>query len=149
VVADKVRTRIERYLAHRVERVSVATANRDLRTLKASLNRAVRRGYLQSSPATRIGQVLEAEKSVRVLTPAEGGSLLDASPSAMSKASIALSVTTGIQRGEVLALAWQDADVEGCILQIRSTPSHATKSRRNRVLALMPEVAKLLSRLPR
>jgi len=47
----------ERYFAKRLREVSPATANKNLRTLKAAFNRAVRRGHIARNPFSGIKQV--------------------------------------------------------------------------------------------
>jgi integrase len=145
-VSHVTRRCIETYMAGRLETVSVATVNKGIRTLKASLQRAVERGYLHENPAASIRQIREPEREIRVLTPEEVERLLKAAPSSRWRALIALAVTTGMRLGEMLALRWRDLDFEEGTVFVRNTPNHATKSRRNRALALAPEVAKLLKR---
>lgn len=111
--------------------------------------KAVNRGYLERNPASNIKQVREPERSVRVLTAEEVGKLLLASPSLRWKVLIALGITTGMRRGEMLALRWEDMDLRTQTVWVRNKPGHLTKSRRNRVLALVPEVCELLMQLPR
>ncbi len=139
---------VERYFAQRLERVRLATANKSLRTLRAAFNRAVQRGYLSENPADGLKPVREPEREVRVLTPEEIGKLLEASPSERWRALIALAVTTGMRLGEMVALRWRDVELDEGTLWVRNTPQHLTKSRRNRVLSLAPEVCELLKRLP-
>ena len=50
---------VEEHFSARLQMVSPATANRDLRTLKASFNRAIGRGYLERNPAAGLKQVRE------------------------------------------------------------------------------------------
>jgi len=71
----------------------------------------------------------------------------NADPAESDEFSVA--VTTGMRRGELLALRWEDVDFETVTSWPRNTAEHKTKSRRNRVLALCREVAKLLHALPR
>jgi hypothetical protein len=71
-LVDVTPTMVEGFFSERIRCGSLATANKYLRTLKASLNRAVRRGYLERNPASDVKQVREPEKELRVLTP--GGS---------------------------------------------------------------------------
>ncbi len=52
-VADIKPKTIEAFLSQRLKEVRPATANKDLRTLKASLSRAVKRGYLLKNPGGR------------------------------------------------------------------------------------------------
>ena len=140
---------IESYFSGRLQERKRATANKHLRTLKASLNRAVRRGYLQHSPARDIKQVREQEKAMRVLSTEEVEALLRACPSLRWKALVALGVSTGMRIGELLALEWSDLDLDKGVVQVINKPGHSTKSRKNRYLALMPEVRDLLGQLSR
>lgn len=142
-------TMVERYFSKRLREVSAATANKELRTLKAALSRAVRRGYLERNPASDVRQVREPEKTVRVLTAEEIGKLMAACPSPRWKALPALAVTTGMRLGEMLSLHWDDVNLESKTVWVRNTPGSPTKSRRDRVLALVPEVCELLEQLPR
>ncbi len=134
---------IESYFALRVKQVAVATANRDLRTLKAALNRAVSRGYLKANPGARIKQVREPERPVRVLTPDEVARVLDACPSDLWRAFIAVALTTGMRRGEILALRWQDVDADEALIHVRNTPGHASISTTVKYYTgVMPEALK-------
>ena len=100
-MADVDLSLVEQFYAHRLKEVSEATANKDLRHLKASFNRAVRRGYMCSNPANDLKPVREAQKSIRVLSPAEVGTLMEAGPSLLWQTLIAVAVTTGLRRGEL------------------------------------------------
>ena len=140
---------VERFHSARLSEVSEATANKDLRHLQASLTRAVRRGYLAENPAKAVRPVREAEKAIRVLSPEEVGELLDACPTPWWRALVAVAVTTGMRRGELLALRWEDVDLEDRTVRVENTPEHKTKSRRRRALALPEPVCGLLRGLPR
>ena len=148
-VADIKPKTVEAFLSQRLKEVRLATANKDLRTLKASLSRGVKRGYLLKNPAADVKSVREPEKEIRVLSTEEVGKLFDACPSLRWRAFIGLAVTTGMRRGELLALRWEDVDMEAGSVWVRNTESHLTKSRRNRLLGLVPEAGALLKQLPR
>ena len=51
-----------------------------------------------------------------------------------------------MRRGELLALRWDDVDLAGETVRVRNTASQLSKSRKNRALPLLPEVADLLGR---
>jgi len=140
---------IEAYFSERLKLVAVPTANSNLRTLKATFNRAVGRGYLAANPAARVKQVREPERTIRVLTADEVSKLLEACPSEAWRTLVALAVTTGMRMGELTALRWCDVDLAQGLVHVRNTEHHLTKSRRNRVLGLFPDVADMLRGLPR
>ncbi len=140
---------IDKYVAQRLEKVRRATANKNLRTLKASMNRAVKRGYLRKNPAAVIRQVREPEREIRVLSTEEVERLLGACLSMRWKALIALAITTGMRLGEMRALRWDELDFDKKTVWVRNTPDHRTKSGRNRTLPLTDETAEIIRRLPR
>ena len=83
---------VERFYSARLEAVAKATANKELRTVKAACTRAVRRGYLRENPGRYVKPVRVPEKSLRVLAPAEVGDLLAACPSDRWRAFVAQAV---------------------------------------------------------
>ena len=84
-----------------------------------------------------------------MLTAEEIQQLLSACPSLRWQALIGLALTTGMRLGEMLALCWDEVDLKACTIAVRNTAEHSTKSRRNRVLVLLPSVRNLLLRLDR
>ncbi len=140
---------VEQFLSKRLDDVATATANKNLRTLKAALNRAVERGQIRDNPARKVKQVKEPEREIRVLTEGEVGALLEAAPSLRWEAFIALAVTTGMRLGEILYLRWRDVDLQERRVRIVSSDSHVTKSRRNRTVSLPVETRDLIEKLPR
>jgi len=146
-VADINTAMVEQFYSRRLREVARATANKELRHLKACFGRAVMRGYMSRNAASAVKPAKEAEKAVRVLTGEEIGKLLSACPSAGWRALVAMAVCTGMRRGEFLALRWEDVDLDGQSVCIRNTPDHETKSRKNRAVPLTPELCTLLRRL--
>ncbi len=140
---------VEQFYARRLKEVSEATANKDLRHVKACLNRAVERGYMAENPTNKVKPAREPEKEIRVLSREEVGKLMHACPLVWWQALVAVAVTTGMRRGELLALRWEDVDFSQETVWVRNTAEHRTKSRKNRALALWPAVADLLHFLPR
>ena len=139
---------IEDYMAERLEDVSRATVNKNFRTLKAALNRAVNRGQLPENPADGIKQIPEPEREVRVLSVEEIKTLLEAAPSLRWRALIALGVYTGMRRGEMLALRWKDLDLQDGSVKVKNTEEHHTKNWQNRTLPLPEVLCRLLRKLP-
>ena len=72
---------VEQYYSRRLREVSPATANKNLRALKAAFNRAIRRGHLDENPVKGLKPVREPEREIRVLSPEEVGRPLLACPS--------------------------------------------------------------------
>ncbi len=137
----------EGYFAKRLREVATATANKNLRTLRAIFNRAVKRGYRRRNPFDNIKAVREPERELRVLTSEEVGKLLGACPNLSWQAFIFLAVTTGMRSGELTHLTWDDVDMEARLVRVRCKEGHRTKSAKNRVVALVPIAVSLMRRL--
>lgn len=137
----------EKFFAYRLKTVSPATANKDIRALKAIFNRAKKRGCLETNPFAEIELARVPEKDIRVLTADEVEALIEACPDEKWKALVFTALTTGMRRGELVHLTWDDVALDEGLVRIRCKDGHRTKSGRNRVVALMPAAANLLRRL--
>jgi integrase len=146
VYLDEIRPHdAERYFATCLRSVRPATANKRLRTLKGVLAHSVRRGYLDSNPFGEIKAVREAKREHRVLTMDEIRRLVDACPDAAWRAFVFLGLSTGMRRGELTALEWADVDLAAGVVMVRNKAFHPTKSRKTRMLALVPVAVEFLS----
>ena len=103
--------RIEEFKASRIREVSPATVNRDLATLKHALNIATEWGYLSSSPAARVKLLKEPPGRDRYLTREEAAALLEAC-SKWLKPLVTTALHTGMRQGELLALEWDDVNLQ-------------------------------------
>jgi integrase len=140
---------VERFLTRRLQDCALATSNKYLRTLAAAFGRAVRRGYLKVNPAAGVRQIREPEQQIRILTVKETGKLLASCRSQTWCSLIVLALTTGMRFGELRALRWRDVNFEAGVVRVRNTPDHVTNSKRERPVALLPEAAQVLAKLPR
>jgi integrase len=87
--------------------------------LSAVLRTAVKWGHLQDNPAR--GVDLPKLRTVRpkwALTPEQAAALLDGLPP-LSRAMGGLAILSGLRRGELFALRWQDIDREARVLTVR------------------------------
>jgi integrase len=119
----------EAFVAKRLqEGVSVATVNKDIRTLKRIFNLAIEpRGYLLEgrNPFARVKQRRYCPKPIRYVTPAEFQALTDAASSLWWKALLTVAYTTGARLGEILHLTWADVDFETSRIRIcRKVSTH-------------------------
>jgi len=126
---------------------SPATVNKDLRTLKAILNHAVKRGYMRDNPVMEVRFLREPEKVFRVLSRDEINRLLLACPGLTWRAICFMALTTGVRKGEWQNLQWEDVDLEAGIATIRNHADHRTKTARVRRVALVPALVAMLRQL--
>jgi integrase len=120
--------------------------------LKEMLKHAVQWGYLDANPAQYAERPRGEEQEMQILTPPEIRRLLDAADEPV-RTLILCAVLTGMRRGELLGLRWEDIDLESHRIFVRRalwrgkfvTP----KSRRSRrTIDMAPTLRAALVRLP-
>jgi len=107
---DKTRPRESRPL-------SVATVNHHLKRLKAIYNRAIRAGRLTYNPVAAVKMYKEHNARNRCLSSEEEARLMEALPSRLLPF-VVLALNTGMRRGELQTLRWQDVDFASGTLRI-------------------------------
>src|SRR3954452_6539527 len=116
-------TQIERALAElREERgIGIATTRRVFATLRVALNKAVRQGLLATNPCASVE--LESEVDQRapahVWTPKQVRRFLAHVHDDRLHALYLLVVTSGLRRGEVIALRWDDLDLDAGLMLVQ------------------------------
>jgi integrase len=88
-------------------------------TLRTALNAAVRRRLIPYNPAVAVELPTVDYKEVRVWTSEQVATFLESCQSDRLYPLFHLVVVTGMRRGEVLGLRWQDVDLDHGLLTIR------------------------------
>ncbi len=96
-----------------------ATAHQVHRTLRTALNEAVRRGHLGKNPVQLAKAPKAGDYEVEPYTVKEVQRLLEASGRQRNSARWAVALALGLRQGEVLALKWEDVDLDGRFLVVR------------------------------
>jgi len=133
----------EKYRNARVKAgIRPGTLNREFTTFKSIFSRAVEWGYLDDSPLRHM-KMLPTEKSKpRFLSREDIARIMEVAKG-LERDIFLLLLLTGMRKGEVIALRWEDVDlVEN---QITITAAIA-KSRKSRVIPLRPELIDILKR---
>jgi integrase len=116
-------THIERALRElRDERgIGVATTRRVFATLRVALNKAVRQGLIPTNPCATVELESEVEHrtAARVWTPAQVRQFLAHARDDRLYALYLLVITSGLRRGEVIALRWDDVDLDAALMLVR------------------------------
>jgi len=125
------------------EGLAPGTVNRYLSALSKAFSNAVKEWHwIQDNPLARVSKKTEPQGRVRYLSDDERERLLDACRKSERKELyliVLFALTTGMRRGELLGLRWQDVDLER-----RSAILHNTKNGDRRSVPIVPEVAELL-----
>lgn len=97
---------------------SPKSVNNYIVVLKLMLRHAVAWGYLATNPATDVKRVRVPEREMRALSPEEVRRFL-AAVSPDYWLFFATAVFTGLRRGELIAVQWQDVDLDAGQLHVR------------------------------
>jgi integrase len=109
---------VEDFKANLARDRKVATVNHYLKFLKAVFNRAIRRGLLTYNPVRSVKLFQEHNARNRCLSAEEETRLMEALPVAL-RPLVMLALHTGMRRGELRALKWQDVDFAAGTVHIR------------------------------
>ena len=127
------------------------TVNRELAVLRSMWNVACQGMLLLKGGMPRENPVSEAvfepphDERDRVFSPVELTTIRDISPHWLQPI-ILLAYQTGMRRGEIVSLRWEQVDVKRGIIRLRSRD---TKTGKARVIPLMPSLTRVLATLPR
>ena len=119
------RAMIEQYQADRMSSLSwrntplkPATVNRELAALKHMLTKAVQWGILDKNPASGVKLNKENNRRLRYLTAEECKTLLDACSSLTLRQIVVLALNTGMRRGEILNLKWENVNFRERLIEV-------------------------------
>ena len=124
--------------------LSNSTVNRELGVLKCILNRAVSNGLLEKNSIQRVRGFKELSRD-RTLTEEEYEALLSRCSPRLS-AMVQLAYWTGMRRGEILGLRWDQVDFKNKVVTLEAAD---TKTQEKREIPLTEELTGLIQRTPR
>lgn len=101
--------------------LSSATVRKMHGVLQKALDQAVSDGLIPRNAAKGIKLPQGKKKEIRPLSPDEARALLDAARGDRLEALYVLAISTGLREGELLALRWEDVDLEGAVLRVSQT----------------------------
>jgi integrase len=134
------------------KQLAPATVLKAVALVKEMFKHAVQWGYLDANPALYIERPRVEVEEMQALTPPQIRRLLEAADEPV-RTMLLCAVLTGMRRGELLGLQWEDIDFEGNRIHVRRalwrgkliTP----KSRRSRrSIDMAPTLKAALARLP-
>ena len=105
---------------------TVATVNRYLAALKTAYYLAMKKGKVSRNPVRGVKFDQENNARIRYLDADEERRLMAALPS-HHKPLVALALNTGLRRGELLGLSWEDVDLRTGSLTVRRSKHGETR----------------------
>jgi integrase len=136
------RGEIEAYTRTRRKTVSGATCNRTLALLKHMFNIAIDKGYVRDNPARGVKKCKEAPyRRKYVYGEDELQALVDAAAPHL-RGILAVAIGTGLRKGDVLGLRWNDIDFEHNVITL-----YMQKTEEPLEVPMLPMVREVLWRL--
>lgn len=114
---------IEKYKVKRKEEVKPATLNRELALIKHLYAKGIEWGRCKENPAKKVKLLRGEVKRVRFLTPEEIQNLLSSCPDHL-RPLITVAVHTGMRKGELLDLMWDQVNFEQGFITLLDTKNH-------------------------
>lgn len=128
------RRQIERWRLQRANRVQASTVNRELASLKAALNCAVRWKLIAANPAIGVKPRPPAPSGQpRIMTPTERARLFACLDQRNDQISVlvTLALLTGLSRGELFRLRWKDVSFGvHAAVEVPSSRRHRNRGRK-------------------
>jgi integrase len=124
------------YKTTRVKQVAAATVNIELRTVKATFNTALRWKLIQSNPFSR-QPMCPIPASVPIFFTKEDFQIvINKIEETWLKEIVIFAVLTGLRRGEISNLKWQNINLKSREIIIESDATFKTKHGRRRIVPL-------------
>lgn len=128
------------------------TAEKLLMIVRAIFAHAQSRGWIESSPAAAVErQPVRCSGDYDFYGREEVAALVAAAISEQDAAIFLAAATTGLRRGELVALRWRDIDFAGRAIRVRANYSHGElvtpKSGKVRTVPMVDDVAQRFARL--
>lgn len=127
----------------RVRKVSKGTVNHDLKILGIIFNRAVKQNLIKKNPAREVERFKVEQKEVRFFSLEEIQKILETCSERMYPAYLIL-IHTGVRKGELLELEWNDVDFERRIIKIGPKDGWTPKGKRPREIPINDELFEMI-----
>lgn len=120
MLCDVVRLDIERYKLRRKDQAAPRTTNEEVSCLRRLFNRMIEFGFTTKNPVKGVKLLRQPPGRLKMLSHAEEKRLLDACLPQLRPLVIA-ALSTGMRRGELLALTWDAVDFDRNVITVRNS----------------------------
>lgn len=107
--------------------LSAQTVKHHHRILSEALHQAVRWRLLQINPCQFVDPPRPTRREMKIIDPAQMGTLLSAVGTGPMHIPVLLAITTGMRRGEILGLRWRDVRLDDAVLSVTQTLEQTAK----------------------
>ena len=127
---------IDRFKSLQLKRVSPTTVNVYLRTLRAAFNHVVRWNEIEKNPFKGVEMVRIPERAPLYFKKEEIDKIMKTIKENWLKDAVLFTLLTGLRRGEMVNLRWDDVDLNSKLIFIESHASFRTKAGKRRAIPL-------------
>ena len=136
---------VDQYKALRLREIKPVSINMELRALKAAFNTARRWKLITENPCAEVTQVEVPEEAPIYFTPEDFRTLILCIKEQWLREVVVFAVLTGMRRGEIINLKWEQVDFENRLLHIYTTPTFKTKKGKRRTIPLHEVALQMLA----
>ena len=129
-LSEITRKDVDTHAQQRRRELAPGSINRELSLLKNMLDMAVEWGCLESNPARKVKQLKEPPGRIKWLNDSELERLLDAcklSTNPILYQIVLTALNTGMRKGELQRLTWDDIDFERRIITVKQSKNNETR----------------------
>ena len=135
---------LELYKASRKGKVKDVTINIEIRTIKGAFQIAVDWNKLKDHPFKKVKQIKIPEMKTPSFTEEEFKMLCKKIKDDRFLHLVRFGILTGMRRGEIIGLKWNNVDRTNGFITVVSTEEHRVKYGKKRNLPIHPQVAEIL-----
>ena len=132
------------YRVQRLSKISPVSVNIELRTLRAAFSTATRWKLIDDNPWRKVSLVRIPERFPVHFSREDFSRLISLIREAWLKDLVIVGVFSGLRRGELLNLTWNNVDFENRLLNVQSSESFKTKAGKKRFVPMNDVVYRLL-----
>jgi integrase/recombinase XerD len=118
-----------------------------LRTLKASFNKAIQWGYIDSNPFNNIKLPKSIKHIPEFIGVEELNKIIDLTDNLILKDIFVTAFYTGLRQSELINLKWNSIDFSNNIITVKNSDDFTTKSKKERIIPMNNIVIQLMKRL--
>lgn len=137
---------LEKYKSLLLKENKPKTVKNILGTIHTMLKHAVKLNYIKDNPVSQLDSIRGIQKNKqRYLSQNEINTILKASNEYYFKDLILVGLYTGMRRGELVNLCFEDVDINKKLIYVKNKDNFTTKSRKERVLPLHQKLYEFFS----
>ena len=145
VQVDELNTHlIDQYKVHRLPSVTPTTVNVETRAIRTFFNCLKRWEVVTKNPCDGVHQIRITEELPTYFGEKELARLIDGLKDEWLRRIVLFAAMTGVRRGEILNLTWDDVNLKDRLVTIHSSLNYRVKGGKVRVVPLNETVARLL-----